>query len=93
MTERSLCTRVTFAHPFEIAGMDGIQPAGPYDLETVEEPIDGLSFLAYRRIATTITPAITHQSARTRQCSTIDPDDLAEAQRRDKETSHGRSQV
>jgi hypothetical protein len=45
---------VTFARPFRLRGVDGPQPAGAYPVETDEEPIEGLSFMAYRRVATVI---------------------------------------
>ena len=45
---------VTFARPFRLRGVDGPQPAGAYTVETDEEPIEGLSFMAYRRVATVI---------------------------------------
>jgi hypothetical protein len=54
MTIRTTRTTVTFARPFSLHGVDGIQPAGVYDVDTDEELIDDLSFLAYRRVATTI---------------------------------------
>jgi hypothetical protein len=54
MTTRTTRTTVTFARPFSLKGVDGIQPAGVYDVDTDEELIDDLSFLAYRRVATTI---------------------------------------
>ena len=45
---------VTFARPFRLRGVDEAQPAGAYTVETDEEPIEGLSFMAYRRVATGI---------------------------------------
>ena len=45
---------VTFARPFRLRGVDEPQPAGAYTVETDEEPIEGLSFMAYRRVATVI---------------------------------------
>ena len=45
---------MTFLHPFSLAGVEGEQAAGTYAVETVEEPIEGLSFVAYRRLSTTI---------------------------------------
>ena len=48
------CTSVdiTFAHAFSLQGVEGTIPAGTYRIDTEEEPIDGLSFLAWRRLAT-----------------------------------------
>jgi hypothetical protein len=45
---------VTFDHPFSLMAVDDVQPAGTYMIDIDEELIEGLSFLAYRRIATTI---------------------------------------
>jgi hypothetical protein len=52
MSMRTTETTVTFRHPFALAGLDGRQPAGTYRLVTEEEQIPGLSFVAYRRLAT-----------------------------------------
>ena len=51
---RSTIERVTFRHAFTLRGVDERQPPGTYEVETDEEPIVGLSFLAYRRVATAI---------------------------------------
>jgi hypothetical protein len=57
-------------------------PAGGYRVVTDEELIDGLSFPAYRRVATMIfVPAQSHAS--TLEMVTIDPHDLQAAQDRD----------
>ncbi len=40
--------------PFVLPGVDGLQPAGTYDVDTDEESIDDVSFLAWRRVATMI---------------------------------------
>lgn len=89
MTERATDTLVTFRHPFALRDVDGTQPAGTYRVETVELAIDGLSFVAYRRISTTIMlPAIGSSSAQ-RQFVEIDPADLAAAQQRDASNGAG----
>ena len=59
MPERTTQSSVTFLHPFSLAGLDGVQSAGTYTIETVEETLDNLSFVAYRRVSTTIVvPAV-----------------------------------
>jgi hypothetical protein len=63
---------VTFAHPFALAGIDGVLPAGTYDVDTDEELIDGVSFLAWRRVATMI--HVSRDGAT--QVHPIDPADL-----------------
>ena len=86
MTDRVTHETVTFAHPFELADVDGKQPAGTYTIETVEEPIDSVSFVAYRRVSTTIVLA-SQKYGGARQLVTIDPSDLEAARKRDAE--HG----
>jgi hypothetical protein len=54
VTIRTTKRVMSFTQPFELAGIDGLCPAGSYDIVTDEEAIEGLSFLAWRRIATTI---------------------------------------
>jgi hypothetical protein len=54
MTVRTSCETVTFKRPFAVSGMDEMQPAGTYAIEIDEEPLEGVSFPAYRRIATSI---------------------------------------
>jgi hypothetical protein len=54
MTIRSRRETVTFRHPFRIRGVDRVLPAGAYQVITDEEMIEGLSFAAFRRVATMI---------------------------------------
>lgn len=83
MSERTIRESVTFLHPFSLAGVDGEQRPGTYSVETTEEPIDGLSFIAYRRVSTTIVLPSSQYGYASRQAVTIDPRDLEAAQRRD----------
>lgn len=72
-----------FAHPFTLPGFETSQPAGKYRVVTDEEQIEGLSFVSFRRIATTMhLPAIGKRSA-TMQAYPIDPAELTEALRAD----------
>ena len=45
---------MAFAQPFFLRSIDSVLPAGTYNIDTDEELIDGLSFVAYRRVATWI---------------------------------------
>lgn len=54
MTRRTSETTVTFGRPFRLPGFDEPLPAGSYRVETDEEPIEGLSFTAYRRVLTVL---------------------------------------
>lgn len=49
---RTKSTTVTFQLPFLVDGYDRELPAGDYQLATDEELVEGLSFPAYRRVAT-----------------------------------------
>lgn len=82
---RSTRDIITFDHPFILAGLDGPQPSGSYMVITEEEEIPGLSFIAWRRVATQIyLPAIGMASGK-EQVVTIDPQDLMKARKRDNE--------
>jgi hypothetical protein len=81
--ERTTHRSVTFLHPFSISGVVGEQPAGTCTIETTEEPIDTLSFIAYRRVSTTMVLPASGRATPSRQAVTIDPRDLEAARKRD----------
>lgn len=81
MTERITHSSVTFLHAFLLRD-EGVQPPGTYLIETAEEPLGNLSFLAYRRVSTTITLPAVAASLR-KQVVTIDPDALRDALAKD----------
>jgi hypothetical protein len=76
MTERRTVSSVTFAEAFVLDGADGIQPPGTYLIETVEEPLDNVSFLGFRRISTTITLPSVGTATLSRQVVAISPQEL-----------------
>ena len=83
MTTRSRRETITFQHPFRIKGIDRLLPPGAYEVITDEEMIEGLSFAAYRRVATMIVvPAAAPRSSTTEMIS-IGSVDLSDAQRVD----------
>jgi hypothetical protein len=82
MTSRTSSKTVTFSHPFMLSGIDGIQPAGTYTVETEEELIQELSFPAYRRTATLIFLPQPDRGVLA-QIATIDPLELEVALERD----------
>lgn len=85
MHERTTRKSVRFLHPFSLAGVDGKLEAGTYLVETLEELIEGLSFVAFRRVLTTIVIAGKGYGGAARQVVTIDPRDLEAAQELDAE--------
>lgn len=80
---QSTTTEVTFRHAFDLEAVGSGLPAGTYRVDIEEERIEGLSFLAYRRLSTHIRlPAIGHRST-SEQVFLVDPKELAAAQERD----------
>ncbi|WP_065383260.1 MULTISPECIES: hypothetical protein [unclassified Hyphomonas] len=83
MTNRISKQLVTFRSPFYLDSLEEEWPAGNYTIETEEEPLDSPSFLAFRRINTTMI-VHTKRGARTQtRFVNIDPAELADALARD----------
>ena len=83
MAGRTTRMSVTFSRPFSLVDVDGIQPAGTYRIQTVDVTLDSLSFLAYRRVSTTIELPAVGTAGSKRQVITIDPLELEAALKRD----------
>lgn len=90
MSTRTKDLTVRFRHPFSLKGVERVLPPGEYRTTTEEDSIDGLSFLAYRRVSTTIVlPTHTDQTIEARLDQTsveivaLDPRDLERALERD----------
>jgi hypothetical protein len=73
---------VTFEHPLSLCAVDGVQPTGTYTVETDEDLIEGVSFLASRRVATTIYPSLRYGGPGSLQAVPVDPRELDEARGR-----------
>ena len=88
MAMRTSKKTVSFRRPFTLKSLDEVLPAGTYTVETDEEPITGISFLAYRRIQTLLyvhgKPGQTVPS----RLLTIDPNELDAALKRDQLCAH-----
>ena len=91
--ERTRHEQVIFLHPASLAGVDRQIEPGTYTVETTEEAIDGLSFLAYRRVATTIVLPSREQGDACRQVVTIDPRALEAAKQKDAELANNPHQA
>ena len=79
---RSTTMDITFCHPFALKGLESAVPSGTYRIDIEEEQIDGLSFPAYRRLATFIRVPVAGRS----DCSQdllVDPKELERALERD----------
>ena len=68
---RSTTMDITFCHAFALKGLESAVPPGTYRIDIEEEPIEGLSFLAYRRLATFIRVPVAGRSGSTRTCWSI----------------------
>jgi hypothetical protein len=80
MTIRTLTKTVVFKKSFLLKGIGRMLPAGDYRVVTDEELIEGVSFPAYRRVATMIfVPSQSHPASSV-EMVTIDPADLQTAQ-------------
>ena len=82
MTVRTSRKSVTFTQPFSLSGIDEVQPAGTYTVETDEELLPGLSFPAYRRIASLIFLR-SRDVGQVLEIANVDPLELQAAQERD----------
>ena len=76
---RTARTSVTFDTPFTVSAVNEMQPAGTYTVDIDEELIEGLSFLAYRRVATTLYLPLCHGRGGSMQAVRVDPRELAAA--------------
>jgi hypothetical protein len=83
MSVRTSHTTVTFTRPFLLSALDEVQAAGTYTVQTEEALLPGLSFPAWRRIATLIFLPSRPGGAFVEQVVNIDPLDLEAAQARD----------
>jgi len=91
MTERLEHKTVIFAHPFALKGVEGTFPPGTYAVEMTEEQLDGISFIAYRRLTTTIALPSTNSAHNSRQMVEIEPADLEAALAIDGKVGNGQS--
>lgn len=76
MMNRTTLTQIVFTRPFSLTGLDGLQPAGTYTIETEEELLEGLSFPAYRRTGTVMLLPAKPGSMITGQAVAVDPAEL-----------------
>jgi hypothetical protein len=79
---RTKRSTVTFSRAFTLETAKRSFPAGAYELVTDEELIEGLSFAAYRRVASWIITPEQNSSSAT-EMIVIDPVEFAAAHARD----------
>lgn len=86
MDLRTTRSTVRFTHPFLLPGYEEDLPAGDYEVIVEEEPLQGLSFAAYRRIASYLLIRTPGGSSIT-EMRPINPRDLEAALSRDRTLS------
>jgi hypothetical protein len=92
MLTRTRHETVTFRHSFSLEGVGRLLPAGKYEVVTDEEMIEGLSFPAYRRVATMmLVPARSYLGMV--EMLAIDPLHLAAARVRDAEATSNKTDL
>ena len=74
---------ITFRHPFALKGLERTVPPGTYRVDIEEERIEGLSFLAYRRLATFIRVPVAGRGPGSTESLLVDPKELEQALARD----------
>ena len=84
MSVRTDRTTVSFMNPFSLKELESIQPAGSYLVETDYEVIEGISRLAYRRVATLLTIPSISTSQGLSQRVFVDQSDLDSALMKDR---------
>lgn len=89
MPTRTRHSTVQFSRPFVLRGIDGIQPPGDYTIDEDEELVDGISWLAYRRVATFIHLPATAPNTRTSHLIAIDHAELETALQQDRDKATG----
>ena len=82
---------VTFTRPFRLTGLEGVQPAGTYTIETEEELLPTWLSSAFKRGPTWIVLPAQAVKSGTTQCIAVDPNDLETALRHDIATAWTRS--
>jgi hypothetical protein len=86
MTCRTKQTIVHFSSAFQLPGFDVLQPAGEYRVDYDEEVIDGLSRLAWLRVAAFIHLPAVGTTGSAQQMVPINPADLDAALEQDRQT-------
>jgi hypothetical protein len=85
LTIRTTRTTVSFINPFTLQDLEGVQPPGEYVVLSDDELIEGLSRLAYRRVATLFqTPAVSASKQRPAQSFAISQRELDAALMKDR---------
>jgi len=87
MPNRTTKRLVSFRQPFVLTSHDEVWPAGDYTIETEEAPLEGLTFVAYRRVETIMVVRPATGKKGVAQFITIDPLELDAALLEDRKSA------
>lgn len=87
MSTRTKSTTLDFDAAFTLPGIPDMLPPGTYRVDTDEEAVDGLSWTAYRTVATYLHLPSKQEAALPRQIVEIDPAALEAVLQKDKAAS------
>lgn len=76
MSTRSIEHTIVFRRSFSLSAVDGPLPSGRYRVITEEEPLEGLSFAAWRRVCTLLLLPANSLPGKAREVVPIDPNEL-----------------
>ena len=85
MATRTTSFIVGFASPFLLPGFETPQPPGEYHVEQDEETIEGISWLAWRRVATFIYLPAVSVAGTASQLVRVDPTEFEAVLEKDRE--------
>jgi hypothetical protein len=83
MMTRTQHRTVHFNAPFLLSGFEAVQPPGDYEVQEDEELIQGISWQAYRRVATLMTLPSRAVKSTSHRLVRINPQELETALLRD----------
>jgi len=89
MTIRTRTTAVTFKRSFVLGDLDEVLPPGVYDVETDEERVEGVAFIAYRRVSVVVHLPSPSGNPSLARSVTVRPGELDAALLRDAAAANG----
>ena len=84
MTIRTNTETIVFRNAFVLEGFDEVLPAGTYTMETDEEIVNGVSFMAYRRVSARLHLHAESDRPGIARTLIVDPEELDAARQRDR---------
>jgi hypothetical protein len=87
MQTRTRHSIARFLNPFTLTGLDHSQPVGEYNIDEDERSVEGMSWVAWQRVATIIHLPARRDGVGSRQMVKIDHAELEAALKQDRQYS------